>query len=106
VIRAGASTWTRALYDAYATADGIPYLSTTHAGALAVAVNERATDALPEAPTFNRLSADPALTDILDDSTHRLAYLKQQGPIAANQSRIAARPRAHNAMRTLRHRLP
>jgi len=48
-----------------------------HAGALAVALSERAGDALPESPIFNRPLADPAVTDILDDCTHRLGYLKQ-----------------------------
>lgn len=44
--------------------------------ALAMALNERAIRAIPDAPEFNRALADPALTDIFDGCAWQLGYLK------------------------------
>ena len=46
-------------------------------GAPAIALNERAEDAMPDAPLSNRPLSDPLLTDVIDAHTHRLGYLKR-----------------------------
>ena len=68
--------WARALYAAF-DHDGLLYLSSMDAGAPAIALNERAEDALPAAPLSNRPLSDPLLTDVIDALTHRLGYLKR-----------------------------
>ncbi len=71
-----AREWARALHDAY-DHDGLLYLSSMHPGASAIALNERAEDAMPAAPLSNRPLSDPLLTDVIDALTHRLGYLKR-----------------------------
>lgn len=67
--------WAVALDDAYGL-DGFHYLSSMHPGAVAFVLNERARDALPASPAFNRPLADPILTDVIDACATRLGYLK------------------------------
>jgi hypothetical protein len=67
--------WARALHDAF-DHDGLLYLSSMHPGASAIALNERAADAIPDAPLSNRPLSDPLLTDVIDALTRRLGYLK------------------------------
>jgi len=67
--------WAIALDDAYALA-GFRYLSSMHPGAIAYVLNERARDALPASPSFNRALSDPILTDTIDACAARLGYLK------------------------------
>lgn len=71
-----AREWARALYEAF-DCDGLLYLSSMDPGAPAIALNERAEDAMPEAPLSNRPLSDPLLTDVIDAHTHRLGYLKR-----------------------------
>lgn len=71
-----AREWASALYDAF-DHDGLLYLSSMHPGATAIALNECAEDAMPDAPLSNRPLSDPLLTDVLDAHTHRLGYLKR-----------------------------
>jgi hypothetical protein len=71
-----AREWARALYEAY-DHDGLLYLSSMDAGAPAIALNDRAEDAMPAAPLSNRPLSDPLLTDVIDAHTHRLGYLKR-----------------------------
>lgn len=71
-----AREWARALYDAF-DHDGLLYLSSMDPGAPAIALNERAEDAMPDAPLSNRPLSDPLLTDVIDAHTHRLGYLKR-----------------------------
>jgi hypothetical protein len=71
-----AREWARALYEAY-DFDGLLYLSAMDPGAPAIALNERAEDALPDAPLLNRPLSDAMLTDVMDAQTHRLGYRKR-----------------------------
>ncbi|MFT3816861.1 MAG: RES family NAD+ phosphorylase [Rubrivivax sp.] len=71
-----AREWARTLYEAF-DYDGLLYLSSMDPGAAAIALNERAEDAMPEAPLSNRPLGDPLLTDVIDAHTHRLGYLKR-----------------------------
>lgn len=71
-----AREWARALYEAF-DCDGLLYLSSMDPGAPAIALNERAEDAMPDAPLSNRPLSDPLLTDVIDAHTHRLGYLKR-----------------------------
>lgn len=59
--RARARRWSRAIYDAFETVDGLYYPSSMDGNRPAVAFYERSRDALPGAPTFHRPLADPAL---------------------------------------------
>lgn len=70
-----ARLWAAALYDAF-DCDGLLYNSSMHPRAQAIVLSERAIDALPPAPDFNRPLADPSLTDVIDACAHRLGYLK------------------------------
>lgn len=72
--RARARRWSRALYDAFAEADGLWYASSMHANAPALALYERAEDALPRAPSFHRALADPLLRTLLENSAAELGY--------------------------------
>ncbi len=67
--------WAVALHEAYGF-DGFLYLSSMHPGAKAMVLNERASDALPQSPSFNRALDDPILTDVIDACAARLGYLK------------------------------
>lgn len=53
------------------------YLSPMDSGVPAIALNERAEDAMPDTPLSNRPLNDPLLTDVIDALTHRLGYLKR-----------------------------
>jgi hypothetical protein len=70
-----ARRWAVALDDAYAL-DGLRNLSSTRPGATAVVLDERARDALPVLPAFNRALSDAILTDVIDACAARLAYLR------------------------------
>lgn len=76
--RAGASTdlnsngdwlltqgWSRSIYEAYEEAEGILYASSMNGHEPGVVLYERAYDALPERPRFNRALADPGLLERL-----------------------------------------
>lgn len=71
-----ARAWARALYEAF-DHDGLLYLSAMDPGSPAIALNERAEDAMPDAPLLNRPLSDPLLTDVIDAHTHRLGYMKR-----------------------------
>ncbi len=85
--RAGASTaicsgprgrarrWSRALYEAWGDLDGLLYSASMNAGEPAVALYERAKDALPEHPSFNRQLADPLMLTMLKNACRELNYL-------------------------------
>lgn len=67
--------WALALQEAFGY-EGLCYLSSMHPGTQAIVLTERAQDALPDRPDFNRPLADPSLTDILDACAFRLGYMK------------------------------
>jgi len=74
--RSRAREWAGVLYDAF-DHDGLLYLSSMDPGAPAIALNERAEDAMPDTPLSNRPLNDPLLTDVIDALIHRLGYLKR-----------------------------
>jgi len=72
--RPRAQRWSRAIHAAYPRAEGILYASSMHANRHAVALYERAEEALPAAPVFNRALADPALLPRLSWAAGQLGY--------------------------------
>lgn len=72
--RARARLWSRAIYGAYPEAEGLWYASAINAYAPAIALYERATDALTPTPTFHRALADPLVLPILVRAATALRY--------------------------------
>jgi hypothetical protein len=72
--RPRARGWSRAIYDAYPGVDGLMYPSSMNASAEAVAMYERARDAMPRHPIFNRPLTDPALLFTLGNVAVDLGY--------------------------------
>jgi hypothetical protein len=66
--------WARAAYEAYPTIDGLWYGSSMDSNLPCAALFERATDAVPPAPAFNRALADPTLRAFLERSAAQLNY--------------------------------
>jgi hypothetical protein len=73
-LRARARRWSQALYDAYPRAQGLHYCSSMHANRPAVALYERARNAVGGSPFFHRALADPVLLNPLREIAHRLGY--------------------------------
>lgn len=73
--RPRAQRWSSAIYDAYPHLDGLWYPSSMHANAPAVALYERARDALARAPFFHAPLSDPALFPSLFHLSRRLRYV-------------------------------
>lgn len=69
-----ARDWSRAIYDAYPQVEGLWYCSSMNANQPAVALCERAADALDLAPIFHRELADPSLLDPLRHAAVALDY--------------------------------
>lgn len=72
--RAPSRLWSRVFYDAFPEIDGIWYPSSIAVGQKALALYERAGDALPAAPGFHRSLADPAMMAPLVISADQLGY--------------------------------
>lgn len=72
--RGQAQKWSRAIYEAYPDVEGIFYGSSMNAGAPAVALYERAANALPGAPVFHRALADPHLDSAIRNAASHLGY--------------------------------
>ena len=72
--RSRSRRWSRAIFEACPAADGLWYLSAMEGGAPAVALYERASNALPGRPLFNRPFADPALGDALAEVAALTGY--------------------------------
>lgn len=70
-----ARAWSACVYDAYPTAQGLWYASSMHANLPAVALYERAEDALPAHPVVHRPLADPALLVPLQRAAADLNYV-------------------------------
>jgi hypothetical protein len=60
-LRSVARDWSRAIYRSYPDVDGLFYFCSHDSSARSVALFERARDAIPRSPTFNRALSDPAL---------------------------------------------
>jgi len=72
--RARARRWSRARYDAFPDADGLWYASSMHANTPALALYERAEDALSPTPFFHRALGDPLLRVVLENAAAELGY--------------------------------
>jgi hypothetical protein len=74
--RVRARGWARDLYEAFAGAEGLVCASSTHGGAPAFALNERALRAtlFPPHPEFHRALADDVLLDPLKHAAQALGY--------------------------------
>jgi hypothetical protein len=69
-----AREWSRAIYDAYPTIDGLWYGSSMNANRPSIALYERADDAIPTSPIFNRPLSDPALATTLRLAADQFGY--------------------------------
>jgi hypothetical protein len=69
-----ARRWSRAIFGAYPEAQGLYYASSMYRNAPAVALYERAVNALPARPFFHRPLADPLLLPALADAAAELGY--------------------------------
>ncbi|MGJ3262952.1 MAG: RES family NAD+ phosphorylase [Salinarimonas sp.] len=72
--KARARRWSGRIYEAYPKIDGLLYSSSMGGNADAVALYERARDALPKAPEFHRALADPALRAPLFAAAKAIGY--------------------------------
>ena len=72
--RPRAREWSRAIYEAYPDAEGLWYGSSMCGNAPAVALYERAQDAVPRVPVFHRALAEPALLGMLEACARELGY--------------------------------
>ena len=72
--RPRAQRWSQAIYAAYPRVQGLWYPSSMHANAPAVALYERATDALAARPFFHRPLTDPALLTALRRVALQIGY--------------------------------
>lgn len=72
--RPRARRWAQAIHQASPDLDGLYYPSSMHGNLPAVALTERARDAIPPHPEFHRPLADPALLGMLDRVASDLGY--------------------------------
>jgi hypothetical protein len=70
-----ARSWSRRIYEDYAGVEGLYYPSSMDGNRPAVALYERARDAMPARPAFHRALADPAL----DEAAAQAALLFNYG---------------------------
>jgi hypothetical protein len=69
-----AQAWSRAIYDAFPDMDGLWYGSSMNANSPSVALYERAEDAMPETPIFNRPLTDPSLATTIRSAADQFGY--------------------------------
>lgn len=72
--RPRARRWSQVFYSAYPGIEGLYYPSSMHGNRPCIALYERAEDALPDRPDFNRTLADPALLGLLKNAAVGLGY--------------------------------
>jgi len=72
--RPRARRWSRAIYATYPDIEGLRYASSMHANRPALALYERARNAVPAAPVFHRALSDPALVPRLNAAAATLGY--------------------------------
>ncbi len=72
--RSRARRWAQAIYDAYPDVQGISYPSSMHANRPAIALWERAAEALSTVPVFHRPLVDPALLPVLSRVAREFGY--------------------------------
>ena len=69
-----AQRWSQTIYEAYPEIEGIYYGSSMHANQPCIALYERAAEALPERPLFNRSLNDPTWLEALRNAASDLGY--------------------------------
>ena len=72
--RKRAQRWSRRIYEAFPALDGIRYPSSMSAGEPAVALFERAEDAIAASPSFHRALVDPTILPYLRAAVRRVGY--------------------------------
>jgi hypothetical protein len=72
--RPRAQRWSKLIHATYPNIDGLLYASSMHANKPAVALYERAQNALPGAPVFSRALADSAMLRRLSRAAAQVAY--------------------------------
>jgi hypothetical protein len=72
--RARARKWSAAIYRAYPGVEGLLYCSSMNANQPAIALYERAADAVPRLPTFHRKLDDRGLDRVVANAAVRLKY--------------------------------
>jgi len=72
--RGRARRWSRAVYAAYPSIQGLYYCSSMDANQPAIALYERATSALPASPVFHRALADPLIAPTISRAALRFNY--------------------------------
>jgi len=72
--RKRARRWSQQIYEAFADIEGIFYPSSMCKNEPAVALYERASNAIPQTPVFHRALADPALLTSLQNVAFDLGY--------------------------------
>jgi len=72
--RMRARRWSQQIYEAFPSIEGIYYPSSMYMNHPAVALYERATDAIPTAPAFHRSLNDPALLSSLQNVATIVGY--------------------------------
>ena len=70
-----AQAWSRRFHAAFESVDGLLYCSSMYANAPAIALYERAIDAMPEAPHVHRPLGDPRLANSLRLAAAPIGYL-------------------------------
>jgi len=73
--RPRARQWSRAIYRAYPTIEGILYCSSMDGNQPAVALYERASSALPAQPVFHRALADSVMTTLVANVALKFGYV-------------------------------
>ncbi len=72
--RPRARRWAQQLYLAYPNVDGILYCSSMYGNKPAIALFERAQQAIPKRPIFHRELKDPILANILTETGRKIHY--------------------------------
>jgi hypothetical protein len=75
--RRRARRWAQAIHAAWPEIDGLLYASSMNGGEPAVALWERADDAVPRRPVFHRQLGDPAMMTVLRNAARELGYRLQ-----------------------------
>lgn len=72
--RSRARRWSQVIYDAYPRVEGLLYCSSMHANKPAMALYERAGNAIPARPYYHKRLSDPLLRVVLENAADDLGY--------------------------------
>lgn len=73
--RSVSRNWARGFHGSYPDLEGLLYPSSMNGNETAIALNERALDALPAQPVFHRALEDPAIHTVLVNAARHLNYV-------------------------------